>query len=35
MAAQPVSRVGAAIVVGVWLLLAGFVAWLITASVAW
>ena len=35
MAAHPVSWVGAAIVVGVWLLLAGFAAWLITASVAW
>jgi uncharacterized membrane protein YkvA (DUF1232 family) len=34
MTAQPISWVGAAIVVGLWLLLAGFAAWLIRASVA-
>jgi uncharacterized membrane protein YkvA (DUF1232 family) len=32
---QPVSRVGAAIVVGLWLLLAGLAAWLIRVSVTW
>lgn len=34
MTAQPTSWVGAAIVVGLWLLLVGFAAWLVSASVA-